>query len=388
MENTNNPQKNNPSDEKTVVFGASSKNDESNAEKTTINNNADKTEFQSSASISKEPDSNEKEIPNASKNIPKVDTQKSSTGAFVATAGVAGVAAGIAGVAAGTIFSEDIKNVFSSEAFDAPESPEDEIQDATSSAVTDNSTNTVETDHAASNASDNIHASSFEASSIDAQGNTYTVSLVDENSDGHIDIASGEAHMVDGSTVSFTGSGDTLDSIFQSDVSIASATDFGSQPQFVHIPTNMDDIPFASDTMSYEIQSGDTLSEIAAAHNTSVEHLMDLNPDITDANMIYAGDDLVIQTTDHINNPYEGLDNPQNNDSSFIVSNDSVSIENSSEPTEEGNFEAVDWASFNDEPVMLDEQYDNALAQSDFDSFDTPSDYLESGNDFVSSEFI
>jgi hypothetical protein len=140
--------------------------------------------------------------------------------------------------------------------------------------------------------------------------------------------------------------------------------------------------------MSYEIQSGDTLSEIAAAHNTSVEHLMDLNPDITDANMIYAGDDLVIQTTDHINNPYEGLDNPQNNDSSFIVSNDSVSIENSSEPTEEGNFEAVDWASFNDEPVMLDEQYDNALAQSDFDSFDTPSDYLESGNDFVSSEFI
>jgi hypothetical protein len=371
-----------------VVFGASSKNDESNAEKTTINNNADKTEFQSSASISKEPDSNEKEIPNASKNIPKVDTQKSSTGAFVATAGVAGVAAGIAGVAAGTIFSEDIKNVFSSEAFDAPESPEDEIQDATSSAVTDNSTNTVETDHAASNASDNIHASSFEASSIDAQGNTYTVSLVDENSDGHIDIASGEAHMVDGSTVSFTGSGDTLDSIFQSDVSIASATDFGSQPQFVHIPTNMDDIPFASDTMSYEIQSGDTLSEIAAAHNTSVEHLMDLNPDITDANMIYAGDDLVIQTTDHINNPYEGLDNSQNNDSSFIVSNDSVSIENSSEPTEEGNFEAVDWASFNDEPVMLDEQYDNALAQSDFDSFDTPSDYLESGNDFVSSEFI
>ena len=56
MENTNKPQENNPSDEKTVVFGASSKNDDSNADKTTINNNADKTEFQSSASSSKKPD--------------------------------------------------------------------------------------------------------------------------------------------------------------------------------------------------------------------------------------------------------------------------------------------------------------------------------------------
>ena len=378
MENTNKPQENNPSDEKTVVFGASSKNDDSNTDKTTINNNADKTEFQSSASSSKKPDTNEKEIPKESKTIPKVDTQKASTGTFVATAGVAGVAAGVAGVAVGTIFSEDIKNVFSSEAFDAPESPEDEIQDVTSS---------VETDHTASTASDNIHASSFEASSIDAQGNTYTVSLVDENSDGHIDIASGEAHMVDGSSVSFTASGDTLNSLLNSDVSIANASDFGSQPQFVHIPAQIDDIPFVSDTMSYEIQSGDTLSEIAATHNTSIENLMELNPDISDPNMIYTGNNLVIPTNDNISNPYEGFESPQNNDSSVIASNESVPTENSSELTEEGSFESVDWASFNDAPVSMDE-YSDGLAQSDFDSFETPSNYLESGNDFVSSEFI
>ena len=396
MENTNKPQENNPNDEKTVVFGASSKNDDSNTDKTTINNNADKTEFQSSASSSKKPDTNEKEIPKESKTIPKVDTQKASTGTFVATAGVAGVAAGVAGVAAGTIFSEDIKNVFSSEAFDAPESPEDEIQDVTSSVETDHTANTVETvnysssietDHAASTASDNIHASSFEASSIDAQGNTYTVSLVDENSDGHIDIASGEAHMVDGSSVSFTASGDTLNSLLNSDVSIANASDFGSQPQFVHIPAQIDDIPFVSDTMSYEIQSGDTLSEIAATHNTSIENLMELNPDISDPNMIYTGNNLVIPTNDNISNPYEGFESPQNNDSSVIASNESVPTENSSELTEEGSFESVDWASFNDAPVSMDE-YSNGLAQSDFDSFETPSNYLESGNDFVSSEFI
>jgi hypothetical protein len=34
------------------------------------------------------------------------------------------------------------------------------------------------------------------------------------------------------------------------------------------------------------------------------------------------------------------------------------------------------------------DEYSNVLAQSDFDGFETPSNYLESGNDFVSSEFI
>jgi hypothetical protein len=411
MENTNIHQENNSGGEQTVVFGASSKHDDSNTDKTTINNNADKTEFQSSASSSKKTDANEKEIPKESKTIPKVDTQKASTGAFVATAGVAGVAAG---VAAGTIFSEVIKNVFNSEAFDAPESPEDEIQDVTSSVETDhtanpveivnpkssvetdhvasnvetvNPTSTIETDHAASSAADNSHASSFETSSTDAQGNTYTVSLVDENSDGHIDIASGEAHMVDGSSVSFTATGDSLDSILNNNASIADLNDFGSNPDFVNLPVQIDELPTEIDTMSYEIQSGDTLSEIAAAHNTRIEHLMELNPDITDANMIYTGNHLVIPTTDHITNPYEGFNFTQNDQSPIIVSDDSNSIENSSEPTEEGNFGTVDWASFNDEPVSMDD-YSNNLAQSDFDSYESPSNYLESGNDFVSSEFI
>jgi hypothetical protein len=34
------------------------------------------------------------------------------------------------------------------------------------------------------------------------------------------------------------------------------------------------------------------------------------------------------------------------------------------------------------------DDYSNDLAQSDFDSYETPSNYLESGNDFVTSEFI
>jgi LysM repeat protein len=41
-----------------------------------------------------------------------------------------------------------------------------------------------------------------------------------------------------------------------------------------------------------QIQSGDTLSQIAAENNTSVQALMDANPQITDPNMIQAGDTL------------------------------------------------------------------------------------------------
>jgi LysM repeat protein len=41
--------------------------------------------------------------------------------------------------------------------------------------------------------------------------------------------------------------------------------------------------------MSYQIKSGDTLSRLAQQYNTSVSELMKANPQIKDANMIYAG---------------------------------------------------------------------------------------------------
>lgn len=46
--------------------------------------------------------------------------------------------------------------------------------------------------------------------------------------------------------------------------------------------------------MSYKIQSGDTLSRIAQRHNTSVSALMQANPQIKNANLIYAGKSLNI----------------------------------------------------------------------------------------------
>lgn len=40
---------------------------------------------------------------------------------------------------------------------------------------------------------------------------------------------------------------------------------------------------------NYTVLSGDTLSKIAKAYNTTVTNLMALNPQITDANKIYVG---------------------------------------------------------------------------------------------------
>ena len=40
----------------------------------------------------------------------------------------------------------------------------------------------------------------------------------------------------------------------------------------------------------YVVQPGDTLSEIAEAYDTTIEHLMELNPQIQNANLIYAGE--------------------------------------------------------------------------------------------------
>jgi LysM repeat protein len=46
--------------------------------------------------------------------------------------------------------------------------------------------------------------------------------------------------------------------------------------------------------MNYQIKSGDTLSRIAQRYNTSVSSLMQANPEIKDANMIYSGRSLNI----------------------------------------------------------------------------------------------
>lgn len=49
--------------------------------------------------------------------------------------------------------------------------------------------------------------------------------------------------------------------------------------------------------ITYTVQKGDTLSEIAVAYNTSVVNLMKLNPSIVDEDLIYVGQTLVVSGT-------------------------------------------------------------------------------------------
>jgi LysM repeat protein len=57
--------------------------------------------------------------------------------------------------------------------------------------------------------------------------------------------------------------------------------------------SNRSDAPSA-DTQGYKVQQGDTLSEIASRNGTTVDQLMKLNPQISNKNLIYAGDTLTI----------------------------------------------------------------------------------------------
>jgi LysM repeat protein len=137
-----------------------------------------------------------------------------------------------------------------------------------------------------------------------------------------------------------------------------------------------------SGTHIYEVQAGDTLSQIAADNDTSIANIMELNPEISDPNIIYAHQDIEIPNNDNISNPYEGGVGLENQS---VVYGDISNEYN----TTEGNYDSVDWASFNDEPVIADNSdYYSALSQTDFDNYGSTDSYYEYGNDGLSSEFI
>ena len=60
-----------------------------------------------------------------------------------------------------------------------------------------------------------------------------------------------------------------------------------------------------SDT-SYTIQKGDTLSEIAERHSRGIEELMEMNPQVKDADQIFAGDTL--QMGQLIKSPFDEIE--------------------------------------------------------------------------------
>lgn len=71
------------------------------------------------------------------------------------------------------------------------------------------------------------------------------------------------------------------------------------------------------DRILYKIQSGDTLSEIAEKHNTTVSHLAQIN-DIKNPNLIYVGEIITISCNHNNSNNSE---NSTNNEKTYTIQN-------------------------------------------------------------------
>jgi len=74
-------------------------------------------------------------------------------------------------------------------------------------------------------------------------------------------------------------------------------TGWSAEPWLEGSVASSDSSSDASDYGEYVVESGDTLSEIAADHGTTVSALMEANPQITNPDVIYAGDTLTIPSS-------------------------------------------------------------------------------------------
>jgi hypothetical protein len=275
-----------------------------------------------------------------------------SGGAFAAGAAVAGVAAG-------AVFSDVIKNATH------------DVSDSAASVLNDGETATDSTANAAN--PDSV----LDISSTDQAGNTYSVSFIDANHDGTIDSYTGTVENVDGTSVSYAGQGNPFE--IGAEPPMASIEDFTNhQPDVLCFDPPTDSVDSMGNDV-YHIQSGDTLSEIALEHGTSVEEIMEINPDIQNPNVIYAGNDLNMPGGSEVPEIYSPEEMP-NADGFAEVSSEDISLP-------DGEMDQIDWENF-DNP-----QYAEQLTETGFDDFSMPDSYeenmsMEFDNDTTSSDFL
>ncbi len=421
MENPENKQ----GDDKTRIQFSSDQNNNTSSQKedsTRIENNVNsKAQSDSAKKSSDNVNSNVNDTDNNSENVNKInedlkaksdDKNKISKGTVVVAGVAAGVVGATAGVAAGVHYSDEIKNAFTQTESNAPESIAQEEQNNAQNQTTETANNTASTGttenatpvhttndtngaNLVSNAAtDNIettNANNPSTLNIEYHDNTgtYEISCIDVNSDGKIDSMTMNAEMVDGTSVSYTATGETLDQLLMGDVQPASQNDYISfNPNSDVIDLNCE-IPEATDfpeTSSYTIQSGDTLSEIAAQNNTTVEELMAHNPQIDDPNLIYTGHELNIpgQNAEIITSESnEVISEVLPEYDTNIVHNTFDAIE-TNETTE---YAQTDWQSFEDAPVdmsAIDGNYQTAMNETDFDNFGNSDNYFDSSFAYTS----
>jgi LysM repeat protein len=190
--------------------------------------------------------------------------------------------------------------------------------------------------------------------------------------------------MVDGSSVSYTTTGDSLDQLLMGDIQPASQNDYlsfipnSNSPDLYCVDPELSGL---SEISSYTIQSGDTLSEIAVQNNTTVEELLAHNPQIEDPNLIYTGNQLNI--------PNQNIEVIANENITEVEDSNVVINEN----TESSDYAQADWQSFEDTPVDMsnvDNEYLTAMNDSDFDNFGSSDNYYDSslGDSSANLDFV
>ena len=420
---------NNQGDDKTKIQFSSDKNNSttSKEDSTRIENNVNSKSQSDNTKKSDNENNNVNDTDNKSENINKIkedlkaksdDKNKISKG----TAVVAGVAAGVvgatAGVAAGVHYSDDIKNALTQTESNAPESIAQEEQNNAQNQTTETTNNTASTgttenatnDHTTNNTNgahlvsntttDNIettNANNPSTLNIEYHDNTgtYEISCIDVNSDGKIDSMTMNAEMVDGTSVSYTATGETLDQLLMGDVQPASQNDyisFNPNSDVIDLNCEISEVTDFPETSSYTIQSGDTLSEIAAQNNTTVEELMAHNPQINDPNLIYAGHQL------NIPGQNAEIITPESNEVILeVLPEYDTNIDHNTfdaiETNETTDYAQTDWQSFEDTPVdmsNIDDSYITAMNDTDFDNFGSSDNYYDSsfGNSSVNLDFV
>jgi LysM repeat protein len=348
--NTNDPNLKNDNNDKTIVFNNSNNIEKIDLDKTQLQQNTnntnhvvndDKTVIHSTSNSSEVKESENVDESNAKS---KQTIENKGVSKSVLVAGISG--AGLAGVVAGTVFSEEIKGAveaistnFSGNGDEIPEVTEEVSNDLASLTFSDST-------------------------------GVYEVTLSDSIGDGNIDTFDFDAQLVDGTNVQFTASGSLMDQLFQNDqVQVANTDDYLANVFEVFEGFS----PESLNSIDYQIQYGDTLSEIAASNNTSVAHLMELNPHLDDPNVIMAGDHLVIPTNDYTTNPYEGW-NPEWSQSSDVYIAES-----------DATFDTMDWNSFEDQPL---DDYSGFLYTEDFQNYSSVDTYFDQSNDLASLDFF
>ena len=397
---------------------------------TRIENNTNAKSQNDNAEKSDNVNSNANTTDNNSDNINKIkedlkakseEKHKISKGTVVAGGVAAGVVGAAAGVAAGVHYSDEIKNAFTQTETNAPESIAQEEQNnaqnpntettstTTTTGTTENvastSTNHIPHENDGAQLVSNVNPDNIQDANInnpsslnieyhDSSG-TYEISCTDVNSDGKIDSMTMNAEMVDGTSVSYTATGETLDQLLMGDVQPASQNDYVSfNPNSDVIDLNCE-IPEVTDfpeTSSYTIQSGDTLSEIAAQNNTTVEELMAHNPQINDPNMIYTGHQL------NIPGQNAEIITPESNELiSEVLPEYDTNIDDNTfdaiETNETTDYAQTDWQSFEDTPVDMsnvDDSYLTAMNDTDFDNYGSSDNYYDSsfGDSSVNLDFV